>query len=145
MYKDKRKVYSVQFQGTIAAHAFNQAQFLIPLNQRETKVKSVTWEWYSRLNFNQQQITTDNNSTQELCLFIFAANLLPVASHATPMPPLAPQVNGENFRFYRPGHFQLDAFYIENDINVQYMQVNQDLLEAVDWWTSIIVELELLN
>lgn len=139
-----RKIYTATHLGTIVAHGTANANFSLPLNQREVKVRSMTWDWYSRLNVGQNLITKFNNTTQEIGLYVFAVNTLPVASLVTPLAPGNIANNGDIFRFYTPGHYVFDSFYSENDLQIGFNQLNQDLINVIDWWNTIIFEIEIL-
>lgn len=138
------KVFSVQFNDQIAAGGTAGATFILPLNSQESKIRTVTWNWLSRFNATGQVIPPDNNTTQQIWLKIYADSFLPVASLATPTGIPHNFNNGNNITLYLQGHYEFNGFYAQNDLIFQYTQFNKDAANLIDWWLTVIIEVETL-
>ena len=75
---------------------------------------------------------------------LYAVNTLPLASFITPLAPTPPGANGSIFRLFTPGTYQFDNFYSDNDLGFNFVEVNWDILNTVQYYLSIILEIELL-
>ena len=143
--QNKRRIFTAAFSGNIILPLGGaNANIRIPLNNLESKIRSITWDWYCRDSVTLQPLTYINNTTQELNLLVSAVNGLPLASSVanagiTPM-----SDNGTGFRFFTPGHNVFDSFYCQNDIAVDFGQVNHDLMNSYIWALSINLEIEIL-
>jgi hypothetical protein len=140
----KKSVYSAHWTASILAGATATVNFTVPLNQRKTKVRSFTYDWRGRVVGSSSIISKFNNTTQELYMQLYAVNTLPLASFITPLAPTPPGANGSIFRLFTPGTYQFDNFYSENDLGFNFVEVNWDILNTVQYYLSIILEIELL-
>ena len=140
----QKKVYSAYFSATILAGATGNVNFSIPLNQLETKVRSLTWDWFGRTLGASNIISKFNNQNQELYMQFYAVNTLPLASFINVAAPTPAGMNGAGFRFYNPGTYQFDDFYAQNDLGFNFTQINHDLLLAVQYYLTFVLEIEIL-
>lgn len=141
-----RKIYSFGFNTTIAAHGAQNFNGIIPSNNRQFNILSIMLDWKCRVNTTQQLIPWSGNTTQDIMFSIWHTGYnYPISQPITPMAPINPTNNGDAIIFYSPGKRNYQNFYTENDITFAFTQANQDLLNAVDLWISIITEIEELT
>ena len=138
------KIYSPVFDGQVLqGGAFGAANFVIPLQNQASRIHSIIWTWHCTDGlgtvFNKY-----NNVSQEINLFINAANAQPIASPVNVLAPLAATYNGITLNLGEPGYYYFEALYAQNDITVTYTHSNLDAITKWLFHTCIVIEVETL-
>lgn len=139
------KIYSGYFNpAALLPNTSDIQQAIISLANREYYIKSVMWDWQARDEATFNNLPIELNTTQQISFSILytGGTGTPICNLLTPVPLSSLGVNGGAITFFKPGQRHFENFYIFNDILVQFNQTNRDLLNAVRFLVSFIIEVQ---
>lgn len=107
---------------------------------RIMKIKSITLEWMAYNNTTGLYVSTSNTTDQALQLIADpGGNKI---AHAFLIGANPPSNNGDQLRWYRPGQWLFDSFFINNDILFSMQISNADAANDYTHNVALIVETE---
>ena len=140
------KIYSAYFPFLVAAAGgIGNSQFIIPCNNNKIKIKSLLLDL--RIDTDlvpppAAETVPYNDPTQNFVLTLGGAAGVQIAS-------MFIYVAGTNFigaaetiRITRPDQYFFDQFYIVNNLPIQFNATNNDLLRGMNYYPTLIIEVE---
>jgi len=148
MNESANKVYSITWSNDLAAGAVMPANMAQIDNPRQRyKLKSFSWD--VRLRYvaaGMANIPFEQNISQEIEISLVA---LPagnsMASLMNNLVGVAPAQNGLAIQTYRPQRMEFNSFYMNQTLLVMHTQINRDMVNAIRYYISIVVEIEIIG
>jgi hypothetical protein len=135
-------VYTAFWVNGVLAGGGNQiTTFRINDQGRMIQIKSLTISWQARFAVSGLNIPPENNTTQIFALRAFPAAGQQFSRTFDYQGGTAFTNTGDEMRFFAPGQYKFDSFFIANELDFSLSITNLEAALAVNHLVSIMVEI----
>lgn len=140
----KNKAFSIGYNFTIAAGAFQVETFDLINNNQEFKLRSIFYDLYINETLSGLRLDLQSQTTQLFALQIGGAGGQMLTQHFLNIAtPAMLAFNGDGFLLHYPNTgIKFENFFISNILPVTVIMTNNDALISYDYNFSVIMEID---